>query len=121
MAAPGRTHQGIRLNVGPELPQHSAPRLFMWGMRHWELCFPEGPRWRLAPRRARVPKCGIRSWGLSPPPLLPPLQELMAGVVLLETALRAEFLKPFWSCWGFPAASPAETGACTSACGPPPG
>ncbi len=41
-------------------------------------------------------------------------QEFMAALVLLDTFVRAEYLKPFWGCWSYPAPSPTETGVAPS-------
>ena len=35
----------------------------------------------------------------------------MAALVVLDTLVRAEYLKPFWGCWAYPAPSPTEAGA----------
>ncbi len=35
----------------------------------------------------------------------------MAALVVLDTLVRAEYLKPFWGCWAYPAPSPTETRA----------
>ena len=38
----------------------------------------------------------------------------MAALVVLDTFVRPEYLKPFWGCWSYPAPSPTETGAARS-------
>ena len=43
--------------------------------------------------------------------LLLRVQAFMAALVVLDTLVRAEYLKPFWGCWAYPAPSPTETGA----------
>lgn len=42
------------------------------------------------------------------------MQEFMAALVVLDTLIKAEYLKPFWGCWAYPAPSPTETGAATA-------
>ena len=57
-----------------------------------------------------VPLCAA-CWEHCPIHCVGDLQEFMAALLVLDTVVRAEYLKPFWGCWAYPAPLPAEAGA----------